>query len=340
MPCPPPTARVSRQDHGATLVCEVFWEKQPEIGWLDPEGNAVGEREALHLWGGAVTTILEHEIPSRQSPEAGTAQAADHHGPPYIGKSTYTLKMSPQAYRNLSLPLAKSNDTSEGWQRQGHTVATPPVQQNDKATERIIKTTGKTNHQGDTTTEAHKAQWKPTESPVYPGTTLTQQNKKITERTTNPTDKMKNRDDTIPLAGKAQWNTVITAVHTGTAPVQPDVGIPKPTGYNTKHGGTAPAADGREWHTVMIIVTGSSAGIALFFLYKVATACHRLRRRQKRRHLRRRYIHDNTAAAIGRIPLQNVLPPPTAIATRKPHHTYAEIPDDTPIDPYAETSQL
>ncbi|XP_019626165.1 PREDICTED: basic salivary proline-rich protein 2-like [Branchiostoma belcheri] len=37
---------------------------------------------------------------------------------------------------------------------------------------------------------------------------------------------------------------------------------------------------------------------------------------------------------------QNVLQPPTVIATGKPHHTYAEIPDDTPIDPYAETSQL
>ncbi|XP_019620834.1 PREDICTED: uncharacterized protein LOC109467330 [Branchiostoma belcheri] len=297
MPCPPPTARVSRQDHGATLVCEVFWEKQPGIGWLDPGGNAVGEGEALNLWGGAVTTSLEHEIPTRQSPEPATAQETAHHGLPYIGKSTYTLKMSPQAYRSwtngsfrcvvqsaagdVNLSLSKSNDTSDGWQRQGHTMATPPVQQNDKATERIIKPTGKTNHQDDTTPEAHKAQWKPTESPVYPGTTPTQQNKKITESTTNPTDKIKNTDDATPLAGKAQWDAVITAVYTGTAPAQQSVRITKPTGNNTKQGDTTPMADGRKWHPVLMIVIGSSAGLALFFLYKVATACRRLRRRQK-----------------------------------------------------------
>ncbi|CAH1247451.1 LRRC24 [Branchiostoma lanceolatum] len=63
MPCPSPTASVSRQDHGATLVCEVFWEKQPEIRWLDPRGRAVGERESLDPCGGGVTTRLEHEIP-------------------------------------------------------------------------------------------------------------------------------------------------------------------------------------------------------------------------------------------------------------------------------------
>ncbi|XP_019613600.1 PREDICTED: uncharacterized protein LOC109461661 [Branchiostoma belcheri] len=48
MLCPSPTVKVSHQDNGATLVCEVFWEQQPaEIQWFDPDGRDIREKECL-----------------------------------------------------------------------------------------------------------------------------------------------------------------------------------------------------------------------------------------------------------------------------------------------------
>ncbi|CAH1248225.1 LRRC4C [Branchiostoma lanceolatum] len=322
MPCPSPTASVSRQDHGTTLVCEVFWEKQPEIRWLDPRGRAVGERESLDSCGGAVTTSLEHEIPTTQSPEGGTARSStDDPGLPYIGKSTSTLRMSQQAYRcwtegsfrcvvesaagstSVDLPLTKSSGTSEGGQRQEHTEMTPvfttrPVQQNAKVTERIIK----------------------------------------------PTDRNTQQEGTTPSTNKEHWNTVMTTGYT-TTPVQQNARITgrmsKPTDKNTRQDGTTPATNKALWPTFLMMgVYILIAGMTVVFLYKVVASC---RKRYKRRQQQRQYLQGIAAGAIGGIPLQNIQPPAAAPTTGNPlppQAAYAEIPDDTPIDPYAETSRL
>ncbi|CAH1256908.1 LRRC4C [Branchiostoma lanceolatum] len=322
MPCPSPTARASRQDDGATLVCEVFWERQPEIRWLDPRGRAVGERESLDPCDGAVSTSLEHEIPTTQSPEGETAHSADDPGLPYIGKSTSTLRMSQQAYRcwtegsfrcvvqstpgkvSVDLTFTKPSETSEREQTQEHTKmaavdTTIPVQQNAKVTERIIKPTDKKAQQDGTTTQA-----------TY----------------------------------KTHRNTVMTPVFTGTA-VPQDGGITgrmtKPTEKNTQKEGTTPAPDKALWQTVLMIgVYILIAGMAVVFLYKVVASC---RKRYKKHQNQRQYLQGIAAGAIGGIPLQNIQPPATAPTTGNlvpPQQAYDEIPDDTPITPYAETSRL
>ncbi|CAH1239256.1 ISLR [Branchiostoma lanceolatum] len=181
MPCPSPTAKISRQDHGATLVCEVFWEKQPEIRWFDPGGRAVGERELLDPCGGAITTHLEHEFPTTQSPERGSAHSRDDPGLPYIGKSTTTLRMSQRAYRCwkegsfrcvvqsaagnvfVDLPLTKTSQEDKQDQRQEHTImpaafTTTPARRNARMTDRIVKATDKNTRQDATTPAADKAQ--------------------------------------------------------------------------------------------------------------------------------------------------------------------------------------
>ncbi|XP_035681689.1 leucine-rich repeat-containing protein 24-like [Branchiostoma floridae] len=170
MPCPPPTAKVSHQDDGVTLVCEVFWEKQPEIIWLDPEGRDVRDGESASHCFSAVTAHLEHDIPTTQSPEGETAHSTSDSGLPYIGKSTSTLRLSQKAYRcwtegsfrcivqstpgsvTVDLPLTKPHETSEGGQSHGeggqsqHTMmaavyTTTPVHAQQKA--RMSKSTVK-----------------------------------------------------------------------------------------------------------------------------------------------------------------------------------------------------
>ncbi|CAH1259124.1 Hypp2158 [Branchiostoma lanceolatum] len=92
---------------------------------------------------------------------------------------------------------------------------------------------------------------------------------------------------------------------------------------------------------MMIVIYSTSTCLALFFLYRVAASC---RRCYNKRLIQRHYLHSNAAGAIGVIPLQQIQPPPAdGPATGNPlppHQTYAEIPDDTPIDPYAETTCL
>ncbi|CAH1247452.1 LRRC4B [Branchiostoma lanceolatum] len=366
MPCPSPEARVSRQDHGATLVCEVFWEKQPEIEWLDPRGRAVLETESLGPCGATVTTSLEHKIPTTQSPEGGTAHSPDDPGLPYIGKSTYTLRMSQQAYRCwtegsfrcvvqsaagnvfVDVPLTKSSETSEGGKRQEHIIMTTTataVQQNAKVTERIIKPTNKNIRQDGTTPATDKGHWNTVMTPVYT-TTPVQQNARITGRMSKPTDKNTRQDGTTPATDKGHWNTMRTPVYT-TTPVQQDARITgrmsKPTDKNTQQDGTTPAAEQAQWQTVMLIlvlICILSACLALFFLHKAIAAC---RKRYKRRQNQRQYLQGNAAGAIGGIPLQNLQPPTAAPTTGNPlspQQAYDTIPDDTPIDPYAETSRL
>ncbi|XP_019632657.1 PREDICTED: uncharacterized protein LOC109476215 [Branchiostoma belcheri] len=181
MPCPPPAAKVSRQDRGATLVCEVFWEKRPEIGWMDPRGSAVGDRQALDRCGGTVTTRLEHDYPTTQSPEAQKAHPSD--GLPYIGKSTSTLHMDQQAYRCWNggsfrcvvrsattgsvfadLPLNKARQVGEEDQTRDHAVMTTvhtstPARQNAKMTETTSKTTTDKNGQREDRTPLANRLW-------------------------------------------------------------------------------------------------------------------------------------------------------------------------------------
>ncbi|CAH1272573.1 ISLR [Branchiostoma lanceolatum] len=314
MPCPSPTAKISRQDHGATLVCEVFWEKQPEIRWLDPGGRAVEERESC---GGAITT--RHEFPTTQSPERETAHSPDDPGLPYIGKSTSTLRMSQQAYRCWTegsfrcdvrsaagnvfadLPLTKSSQESQQDQRREHTVMPAAV----------------------TTTPARR-------------------NARMTERIVKATDKNSSQEGTTPAADKAQRQTVMAAVSTSKPTRQNGrmtESISKTTDKNTQQVGTTPAAETEQsWQIVMMIFMGIIAAVvALLVLERAVAKCYKKLRPQ------RHGLQGNAAGAIGGIPLQNIQPPatdPTAGNPLPPNLAYDDIPDDTPITPYAETSRL
>ncbi|CAH1267758.1 Hypp3784 [Branchiostoma lanceolatum] len=161
------TARVSRQDHGATLVCEVFWENQQEIRWLDPGGRAVGERESLDPCGGAVTTRLEHEFPTAQSPDRETAHSADDTGLPYIGKSTSNLRMSQQAH----VPVLDGGQFPNGKMTEG----------TDKTTER--------NPQEDGITPTGDELHRDTVMTTTYTTTYFRQNRKMTESIATTTDR-------------------------------------------------------------------------------------------------------------------------------------------------------
>ncbi|CAH1271111.1 LRFN4 [Branchiostoma lanceolatum] len=318
MPCPSPTAKVSRQDHGASLVCEVFWEKLPEIRWLDTGGKAVGERGLLYPCGGGVTTRLEHEFPTTQSPERRSAHSTDDPGLPYIGKSTFTLRMSQQAYRcwkegsfrcvvqsasgNVfaDLPLTKSSQESQQDQRQEHTVmpatfTTTPERRNARITERIVKATGKNTREDGTTTAADKVQRQSAMTAVSTSKP-TRQNGRMTEMIVKTTDKNSPKDSTTPAAKMALWQTV-----------------------------------------TLIFMGIISAIVALLVLERAVAKCYKKLRPQ------RHDVQGNAAGAIGGIPLQNIQPPAAAPTTGNPlppHLTYDEIPDDTPITPYAETSRL
>ncbi|CAH1272577.1 LRFN5 [Branchiostoma lanceolatum] len=317
MPCPSPTVKISRQDHGATLVCEVFWEKQPEIRWLDPGGRAVGERESLDPCGGAVTT--RHEFPTTQSPKRGTTHSPDDPGLPYIGKSTSTLRMSQQAYRCWTegsfrcdvrsaagnvfadLPLTKSSLESQQDQRQEHTVM-----------------------------------------PAAFTTTPARRNARMTERIAKATDKNSRQDGTTPAADKAQRQTVMAAGSTSKPNRQNrrmTESISKTTDKNAQQVGTTPAAETEQsWQIVMMIFMGIIAAVvAMLVLERAVAKCHKKLRPQ------RHGLQGNAAGAIGGIPLQIIQPPaaaPTAGNPLPPNLAYDDIPDDTPITPYAETSRL
>ncbi|XP_035660291.1 uncharacterized protein LOC118404998 [Branchiostoma floridae] len=311
MPCPPPTARVSQHDNGATLVCEVFWEKQPEIKWLDPKGRAIEERESLDPCGGTISTSLKHEMPTTQSPEGRTAHSTDDSGLPYIGNSTYTLRMSQQAYRcwtegsyrcivqstpdtvTVDLPLTKSSEISKVGQGQAHTMmaavyTTTSDWQNAKVTEKIIKPTDRKIRQDGTTPTRNEAKRKMTTAYT---TTPVQQNARITEKTSKPTDR------------------------------------------NT------PARDNAESHTGMMIgIYILSTWLVLAFAI-VGRMCYK-RQRQRRQKRRQRDRYHIPCNAAGDIPLQNIQSPPahTAGSPVTPQHAQEDIPDDIP--PYAETTRL
>ncbi|XP_078588905.1 uncharacterized protein LOC144869434 [Branchiostoma floridae x Branchiostoma japonicum] len=342
MLCPHPTANISLQDHGTTLVCEVFWEKKPEIGWLDPGERAIGRGESLDPCGGPVTTSLEHEIPTTESPEGGTAYSTDDPGLPYIGKSTSTLRMSPQAYRcwaegsfrcdvqsaagNVfaSVPLTKLKEKSEQDQRQEHTVmptvyTTTPAQRNARMTERIVKTTDKNTPRESTTQAEHTVM-----AAVYTMTN-TQRNARMMEGIVKTTDKNTPREGTASTAEKStRQSGRMTERNT------------KTTDRKSNQDDTVSADDDAQWHIIMMVIYIISACLAVIVLYVVKNAFLKC--------CRKRYVyHVRAAAAIGGMQLQNIQPPaatPTTGNPEAPQHTYEDIPDDTPIDPYAETTGL
>eukprot|EP00058_Branchiostoma_floridae_P015578 XP_002601066.1 hypothetical protein BRAFLDRAFT_75502 [Branchiostoma floridae] len=342
MPCPPPTAKISLQDHGAKLMCEVFWEKQPEIRWLDPGGRAIGGTESLVPCGGSVSTSLEHEVPTTQCPEEGTAYSTDDPGLPYIGKSTSTLRLSPQAYRCwvdgsfrcdvqsaagdvfAILPLAKLKEESKQDQRQEHTLmaavyTTTPAQRKARMTDRIVKTTKKNTQQKDTASAEHAVM-----QAVYT-TTPTKREARMTEGIVKTTYKNTAREGTAPAAKKPTRQSGRTTE-----------GNTKTTDKKSNYDDAIPADDDAQWHTIMMVIYIISACLAVIVLYVVKTACCKC--------CRKRYIlHVRAAAAIGGMQLQNIQPPaatPTTGNPEAPQHTYEDIPDDTPIDPYAETTRL
>ncbi|XP_035682144.1 leucine-rich repeat-containing protein 4-like [Branchiostoma floridae] len=320
MPCPPPTAKVSRQNDGATLVCEVFWEKQPEIMWLDPGGRAVavGERESPHLCGGTVTTSLEHDIPTTQSPEGGTTHSTSDSGLPYIGKSTSTLRLSQQAYRcwmessfrcivqstpgsvTVDLPLTKPRETSEEGQSLQHTVTVDLPLTKPQETSKG----GQSQH---TTMAA-----------VYTTTPVHVQQKarmsKCTVKSTKPHETNE--------GGQSLQHTTMAAVYT-TAPVQQKARMSKPTVKSTKKAGTTAKAV-EDWGKVLIVfIYIASAFLATFLLKKATVNCRfaiKCYKCHKKRQYRHRYVYCDAAG----IPLQYVQPlaPYPALTTGNPPAPY------------------
>ncbi|XP_019637274.1 PREDICTED: uncharacterized protein LOC109479726 [Branchiostoma belcheri] len=330
MPCRPPAAKVSRRDHGTTLVCEVFWEKRPEIEWMDPRGRAVGDRQAQDRCGGTVTTRLEHEYPTTQSPEGGQVLPRDAPTLTYIGMSTSTLQMNRQAYRCWTggsfrcvvksattgsvfedLPLTKSSEQDPG---HDHTVTTAAAytlttaQRNARVTERVAKT--------------------PDKNPRQDGITPAAEAGSMGQAKTN-----KPRQDGItPAADKAERRTVMTTVFT-LKPTRQNGRVKenksKATTKNGQQDGANPPAE-NPLHTMpmvfLYIITGLVAG----------------RKCYKKRQERRQYLHGNAVAIVG-IPLQNLQPLAAAPTTGNPvppQQANDDIPDDASITPYAETSRL
>ncbi|KAI8482343.1 hypothetical protein Bbelb_399340 [Branchiostoma belcheri] len=313
MPCPPPAAKVSRRDRGTTLVCEVFWEKRPEIGWMDPRGRAVGDRQAQDRCGGTVTTRLEHEFPTIQSPEGEKAHPNDAPNLPYIGRSTSTLQMNTQAYQCWTggsyrcvvksatkgsvfkdLPLTKSSKQEP---RHDYTVTTP-VQQNERMTERMVETP----------------------------------------------DKNPRQDGITPAADKTQRRTVMTAVFTPKPTRQNGRvtgNMSKATTKNGQQDVAAPPANS-PLHTMnmvfLYVITGL---VGLVFLDRVRAAG---RKCYKKRQEQRQYLHGNAPVAIVGIPLQNLQPPAAAPTSGNPavppQQAQDDNQDDASITPYAETKRL
>ncbi|KAI8488383.1 hypothetical protein Bbelb_339790 [Branchiostoma belcheri] len=308
MPCPPPTAKVSRQDRGATLVCEVFWEKRPEIGWMDPNGRAVGDRQAQDRCGGTLTTRLEHDYPTTQSPEGGKVHPTDAPSLPYIGKSTSTLHMNPQAYQCWTggsfrcvvksattgsvfadLPLTKSSEQDPG---HDHTVTTP-AQRNARVTERVAKTPDKNPRQDGITPAADKAQQRTAMTAVLTAKP-TRQNGRVTESMSKTTDKDGKQDSTTP------------------------------SDYTPLD--------------IMMIVFGS-VGIAIVVAIVVDRVVKKCKKWYEERQEQRQNLHGYAAG----IPLQNLQPPAAAPTTGNPvppQQAQDDTQDDAPITPYAETSRL
>ncbi|CAH1225219.1 LRFN5 [Branchiostoma lanceolatum] len=100
MPCPPPVAKVSRADNGTTLLCQVYWEQQPDISWVGPEGNNISA--SSNTSGNGMTTHSEHDMtPEGHSLPIGT-DCSSHHTESstlnFMGKSTYKLHLSQEAF--------------------------------------------------------------------------------------------------------------------------------------------------------------------------------------------------------------------------------------------------
>ncbi|CAH1272480.1 LRRC70 [Branchiostoma lanceolatum] len=216
MPCPSPTVKTSREDNGVTLVCEVFWEKQPDIIWS--RGMVVDERQSID---GAVTTTMGHEFPTTQSPGQETGHPTAISSLPYIGKSIYTLHMS-QRYLHrwrdgsfrcvaksatgtvfANLPLVKSSEGNREGKKKEHSVTTDvytktPSGRNTRSG-RMVKSTDTNSKQG-----------------VYI-TTLAWRNTTVTEGITTLTDKNTQQDGTSPATDEVHWHTVMTVVYTASA---------------------------------------------------------------------------------------------------------------------------
>ncbi|XP_078658181.1 uncharacterized protein LOC144903669 [Branchiostoma floridae x Branchiostoma belcheri] len=324
MPCRSPTARVSRRDRGTTLVCEVFWEKQPEIEWLDPRGMAVGETQPLHQCGGTVTTRLEHEYPTTQSPEGGKAHPRDTLSLPYIARSTSTLHMNQQAYQCWTVGsfrcVVKSGTT-------GNVVANLPLTKSSKQDSR---------HDHTVTTAAGSVVANPPLTAAAYTSTPAQRNVRVTERVVKTPYETLRQDGATSAADKAQRHTVMTAVFTA-----------KPTRQNGRitesktrdKDGKTPSDNNPVNVVTMVFIYVIGGILAVGVLDRLLARFKKWKEKRKER----QDLHRNAAAAIGGMPLQNLQPPAAAPATGNPvppQPANDDIPDDTLIPPYAETTRL
>ncbi|KAI8520915.1 hypothetical protein Bbelb_006690 [Branchiostoma belcheri] len=97
MPCPPPVAKVSRADNGTTLLCEVYWEQQPNISWVGPAGSNITNTSA-----NGITAHLEHAVTHTGHSISfwtnGSSQHTEGSTFNYMGKSIYKLQVSQEDF--------------------------------------------------------------------------------------------------------------------------------------------------------------------------------------------------------------------------------------------------
>eukprot|EP00058_Branchiostoma_floridae_P007216 XP_002592704.1 hypothetical protein BRAFLDRAFT_67144 [Branchiostoma floridae] len=327
MICPVPTVRVSLRNAGRTLMCEVFWEKQPEnIRWLDPTENVVGKGKSYTSsseCSGAVTTRLEHEFPITEFPGRGLA----HSALPYIGKSTCIISMSQQAYRcwkgGVFRCIVQLNKWRSMWDLDVNLTLNVPN-----------KASGNGHMQEETTVmttvyTTAPAQWYTNETAPAPlPRTHTHVNSSVLSQPEGLETTQEEIPDQLPWTHTYVTSNISSQPH-GTEAAQteemqePTVTTVGTTAYAQWHKNVTermrntrniipqqtritPGADTKE-PTVMIAVYTTSACLALVFLGVVTAVGFKF--------YKRRRSHDNTAGAIGGGPLQNDLPPVPATST-------------------------
>ncbi|CAH1249834.1 LRFN4 [Branchiostoma lanceolatum] len=340
MPCPPPTLKVSQQDDRATLVCEVFWEwdRRPEMRWLDPEGKDVKEEEILKPCGGNVTTHLKHELPTTHSPEHGAALSANASGLPYIGRSTYTLRLSPQAFQcwkegtfwcvvqsktgKVFANLTMNKSTGPGSDQTQH-INGGEGTSGDCLTKNPIRFAFSEKDGG--SKPGGPSRYKQN-SPT--NTTLVPSNATITKRINETTGKNPLQNGTTPDLTNF---TVKATINTTTPSRRHETVTEKIIFLDTMDKNSA-----QDHNATLSYI--SIACLALFLLGGITTAC---RKCYKMRQQHRNHVQGNAADGAGNIPPQ----PAPANATGNPapvQHAYAEIPDEinTDITPYATTVDM
>ncbi|KAI8521858.1 hypothetical protein Bbelb_016120 [Branchiostoma belcheri] len=356
--CPSPEVKVSQQlkCNGAALVCKVFWEQQPKIGWLYPDGKDVWHR----------VDKCDREFPTSLSHEQGSTLSANSSGLPYmyIGRSTCTLHLSPQDLQRwgegrfqcivksatdkiyASLSLTKASGFSGGKTRKincgdGTNVESTKASysqitsgaSSSKASPVQLKGTriSYKDPQQDSTTPGVADVWDNVFKSAVNPTTLGTRNSTIIEGT-NKTTNNSLQNGTAPGTDDLPYHTAINTITPSRR--QETVLTEKTIFLNTFEMIPGQQKDGISTLSYMYI---TGACLALLLLGGAMAACQKGYKRQQEH----RRVPGNAVIVSRDTPLQNSQQPAIGNpATAQP--TYEEIPDvsNTDVSPYATTVDM